>query len=332
MKAISLFSGGLDSVLATKLILEQGIDVIALYYKTVFWGKGDYDQSVAILKKRAESLGAKFDIVEISDRYFDIVKNPKHGYGKNINPCIDCKILMLTLAKEYMEKHKASFLVTGEVLGERPMSQNRSMLNKTEKDSGTRGILLSPLTAKLLKPTVPEEEHWIDRDKLYNISGRSRKPQLALAKKYNIEDFPNPAGGCLLTDKNFAEKMRDLIEEKKNFSVNDIEILKNGRVFRISKTAKLIVGRDEKQNGILENLARNEDYQFYTKDIAGPIAVGKGNFSKNDIEVACSVVARYSDLGDLKSADIYYFNLLKESEKIIHAKVASHGILSRIRI
>lgn len=332
MKAISLFSGGLDSVLATKLILEQGIDVIALHYKTVFWGKGDYDESAAILKKRAESLGAKFDIVEISDRYFDIVKNPKHGYGKNVNPCIDCKILIFTLAKEYMKKHKASFLVTGEVLGERPMSQNRPMLNRIEKDSGTRGILLRPLTAKLLEPTAPEEEGWVDREKLYNISGRSRKPQLTLAKKYNIEDFPNPAGGCLLTDKNFAEKIRDLMKEKKNFSINDIEILKNGRVFRISEKARLVVGRDEKQNSILESLARDNDYQFMTTDIAGPVAIGRGKFSKKDIEIACSVVARYSDIGSKKNIDISYRQLPEKDYNVLNTSSVLEKTLIEIRI
>ena len=332
MKAVSLFSGGLDSVLATKIILDQGIDVVALHCKTVFWGKGAYDQAIGVLRARAETTGAKFEVLEIDDEYFKIVKHPEHGYGKNLNPCIDCKILIFTLAKKYMEKIKASFLVTGEVLGQRPMSQNRAMLNMIEKKSNTKGILLRPLTAKLFDPTIPEQKKWLDRDKLYDFSGRSRKPQLSLAKKLNIKDFSNPAGGCLLTDKDFSKKMKDLMEHENNFDKNDVEIMKNGRVFRISKNVKLVVGRDERQNSVLENLAKDNDCQFMTTSIAGPVAIGRGNLSKTDIELASSIVAYYSDIGDQESVDISYMKLPNKDQIIINTSPILKETLMKIRI
>ena len=295
MKAISLFSGGLDSILATRLIADQGVDVEALYFKTVFWGKHDDELTRLTLEKSASQAKARLSILEVNKEYFDVVKNPTHGYGKNLNPCIDCKIFILRIAKEYMEKTGASFLITGEVLGQRPMSQHRSVLDEIERSSGALGIIVRPLTAKFFKESIPEQRGWIDRKNLLAIEGRSRKPQLALAKKYGIEDFPSPAGGCLLADKIFSDKMRDIIKHEKDFEANDIDLIKNGRVFRISPKTKLVVGRNEKQNGLLIGLMRNQDYSFEPVDIPGPIAIGRGSFDEDTINAAASIVARYSD-------------------------------------
>ena len=295
MKAISLFSGGLDSTLAARLIADQGIDVEALHFKTVFWEKDDDKLNRSRLENVAYQAKARLTIIEDDKAYFDVVKNPGHGYGKNLNPCIDCKIFILKRAKEYMQRKGASFLITGEVLGQRPMSQHQSALNEIENASGVSDIIVRPLSAKVFKMSIPEQRGWIDRDRLFAMQGRSRKPQLALAKKLGIESFSNPAGGCLLTDKAFSGKMRDMIKYERDFQANDIKLIKNGRVFRLSPRVKLVVGRDEKQNNLLLDLARDTDYSFKTVDIPGPIGIGRGRFDADTINMAAGIIARYSD-------------------------------------
>ncbi|MCM8761412.1 MAG: hypothetical protein NC933_04695, partial [Candidatus Omnitrophica bacterium] len=196
-KAVVLFSGGLDSILATRLMMELGIEVACVHYYIEFAACGGGETSAV---NAAKMLGVPIKIFDITAEYLEMFRNPKHGYGANINPCIDCKILMLKKAKEYMAEIGASFLVTGEVLGERPMSQRRDALNIIEKNSGVRGILLRPLSAKLLVPTIPEAKGVVDREKLLDIQGRSRKIQMELAARFGIKEYPNPSGGCLLTD------------------------------------------------------------------------------------------------------------------------------------
>jgi len=332
VKAISLFSGGLDSILAAKLIADQGIDVEALYFKTVFWGKHNDKINRLVLEKSAFQARAKLSILDVNKEYFDVVKNPAHGYGKNLNPCIDCKIFILKTAKEYMKKTGASFLVTGEVLGQRPMSQHRSILGEIERSSGASGIIVRPLTAKLFKESIPEQRGWIDREKLLAIEGRSRKPQLALAKKYGIEDFPNPAGGCLLADKIFSNKMRDIIKHEKGFEANDIDLIKNGRVFRISPEAKLIIGRNEKQNSLLVGLMRNQDYSFEPVDIPGPIAIGRGRFDEDMINTAASVVARYSDTEPGREVSILCKECAGGKERLIKVSPATEERAISLRV
>ncbi len=317
MKAISLFSGGLDSILATRLIADQGIDVEALYLKTVFWGKSDDKLNHSILEKAASQAKSRLSILEVNKDYFNVVKHPKHGYGKNLNPCIDCKIFILKTAREYMKKKKASFLITGEVLGQRPMSQHRSVLDKIEKESGASGIIVRPLTAKFFKESIPEQRGWIDRKRLLAIEGRSRKPQLALAKKFGIDEFPNPAGGCLLADKIFSDKMRDIIKYEKDFKANDVDLIKNGRVFRVSPKAKLVVGRNEKQNSLLSSLARDKDYFFETVDLPGPIGIGRGRFSEDKMTTAASIVARYSDSKPGNKVNILCKECFSKQEKLL---------------
>ncbi|MDD4908985.1 MAG: 7-cyano-7-deazaguanine synthase, partial [Candidatus Omnitrophica bacterium] len=239
MKAIALLSGGLDSILAARLILEQGIEVEGVHFTTVFYGDADYEQASGVAQKAAARLGIGLKIFEISENLIEIVKHPRHGYGANMNPCIDCHTLMFAKAGQYMWQSGASFLVTGEVLGERPMSQHKQALKTIEKESELEGLILRPLSAKLLEVTVPERQGWVDRDKLEAIQGRSRKMQMELADKFNITEYPNPAGGCLLTDPMFSGRLRDLIKHKIDFAVYDIRLLKLGRHFRLNGQAKL---------------------------------------------------------------------------------------------
>jgi tRNA U34 2-thiouridine synthase MnmA/TrmU len=227
IKAVALFSGGLDSILAVKLIQEQGIEVRGVNFKTPFFG---LSKTFAVIK----NIDIDLEIIDITQELLEILRNPKHGFGKNMNPCIDCHSLMFKKAGEYMIKIGASFIISGEVLGERPMSQNRNSLNIIKRESGFEGRILRPLSALLLAETIPEKEGLVDRSKLLDISGRSRKRQMELAAKMGIDDYPSPAGGCKLTEPAFSKRLRDLFTQD-SFSLEDIELLKLGRHFRLSK-------------------------------------------------------------------------------------------------
>ncbi|MFH1855731.1 MAG: tRNA 4-thiouridine(8) synthase ThiI [Candidatus Omnitrophota bacterium] len=289
VKAIILFSGGLDSILAAKLILDQGVEAEGVIFTSVFYS------SIDDAKNAAKELGIKLKVFEISREFFKVFKNPRYGYGSNLNPCIDCHIFMFKKAGFYMKKIGADFLVTGEVLGERPMSQNRTTMKVIEKQSGFEGLILRPLSAKYMEPTIPEKEGMVDREKFLSITGRSRKPQIELAEKFGVKKYPAPAGGCLLTDVGFSRRMRDLMEDKKSFSVNDVELLKTGRHFRLNSRAKLVVGRDEKENKRLLTLIKDGDYAFSPCQTKGPFAAGRGEFSEEAILTASGIVARYCD-------------------------------------
>ncbi|MBU3964545.1 tRNA 4-thiouridine(8) synthase ThiI [Patescibacteria group bacterium] len=268
-KALVLLSGGLDSILTAKLLLEQKIEVEALVFKSCFF---DSKQAEITAKK----LGIKLRIIDFSKKHFEMVKNPKYGYGKNMNPCIDCHALMLKYAKEIMTKEAFDFVATGEVLGERPMSQNKQALQLIEKQSGLKGYLLRPLSAKLLEPTIAEQKGIIDRDNFLAIKGRSRKEQLALAKKWKIDWFPAPSGGCLLTDSCFSEKLKDLIKNNNNPDVSDINLLKIGRHFWDDKV-KIIIGRNHQENLELKEAGKKNDILLEMKEPAGPTALIRGS-------------------------------------------------------
>lgn len=295
IKAIALFSGGLDSSLAIKILEEQGIKIVAVNFISPFClcDKNGCKYHSEILNKEA---GVELKRINISRDFLEMVGHPKFGYGSNMNPCIDCRILMLNKAKDLMRELNASFLITGEVLGQRPMSQHRKTLALIEKETGLEGLILRPLSAKLLEPTIPEEKKWVDREKLMNISGRTRKPQISLAKKFNFKDWACPAGGCLLTDPGFARRLKDLMKHKKP-DLNDIELLKIGRHFRLSPKAKLIVGRDEKENNRLEKLVLENDFYFLpTDDFVGPSAIGRGEFKEGGLlELAARIIASHCD-------------------------------------
>jgi tRNA-uridine 2-sulfurtransferase len=275
-KSLILFSGGLDSILAARTLQEQGVEVQGLTFVSSF-----FDSVQA--KEAAKKLGIKLKTVDFSKEHLKIVKRPKYGYGKNMNPCIDCHLLMLKTAKKIIEKEKFDFLATGEVLGERPMSQNRKALELIEKESGLFGYLLRPLSAKLLKPTEVEKNGVVDREKLLDIRGRSRKKQLSLAKQWKIKEYPTPAGGCLLTDPEFSKRLKDLLAKNPRANKNDIELLKLGRHFWQGKD-KIIIGRNEQENEKLKQLKQRNDILIEMENYAGPTALIKKYGSKTSIQ------------------------------------------------
>lgn len=274
VKGLVLFSGGLDSILSVKILQNQGIKIKAVNFKSFFFNS---EQA----RKAAGKLRISLKIVDFSREHLEMVKNPRHGYGKAMNPCIDCHILMLRKAREQMLKEKADFVATGEVLGERPMSQNPRSLRMIEKESSLEGYLLRPLSAKLLEPTIPEKEGKVKREELLGISGRSRKKQIELAKKFKIPWYPTPAGGCLLTDLEFSKKLKKLFQVFSQCQGNDVEILKVGRHFWAGEV-EIVVGRDEKENLTIKRLARPGDILVEMKNYPGPLTLAR-NYSQEKI-------------------------------------------------
>ena len=290
MKAIALFSGGLDSTLAMKLIIDQGIEVLAVNINTGF---GSTKDRLEHMQSMCDQVGAELRIIDIQSEFLqDVLFDPKHGYGKNFNPCIDCHAKMFAVAKNIMEAEGASFLITGEVMGQRPMSQNKESLQTVLNESNCDGILLRPMSAKMLAPTIPEEKGWVDRGKLEAITGRSRERQLALAKEIGLDDFESPGGGCLLTDENFGKKMFDFIKYDK-FEVKDIPLMKFGRHFRLSDGAKLVIGRNKEENEYLQNIDNDKYFHIKTIGLPGPHAMLSKTASDSDKELATKAILTY---------------------------------------
>lgn len=295
-KAVALLSGGLDSNLAVRMMLEQGVDVEAVAIKTPFCdfdcGKGCGHK----VKEVADELGIKLKTVYFGEEYLRMMKNPKHGYGSGMNPCIDCRGMMYDAAKKHMEKTGADFIITGEVLFQRPMSQNNRALQIIENESGLTGKVLRPLSAKRLALTDAEKAGLVKRENLGDIKGRSRKGQLALAKHFGVQEPPNAAGGCLLTDPAFSMRVKDLMEHVEDIpSINDIELLKVGRHFRLTPKAKLVVGRNRDENEIISALAEETDVVLEAKDHVGPVCILRGEQNDALLTKAAGIVLRYSD-------------------------------------
>lgn len=293
-RALVLLSGGLDSILAAKILLEMGVQVKALTFKGYF-----FDSKLG--ERAAKELGIKIEVIDISKEHLKIVKNPRYGYGKNMNPCIDCHILMLRVAKKIMRKEKFDFVATGEVLGERPMSQNKKAMNLIEKASGLSGYLLRPLSAKLLRPTEVEKRGLIKRDRLLDIQGRSRKKQIYLAKKLGVRWYPSPAGGCLLTDPEFSKRLRELLERHPKAKKDDIELLKIGRHFWFESDhkniVKIIVGRNLNEDLKLKQHRKKKDILVELENFPGPATLirrYKGRISKEAVERAKELTQYYS--------------------------------------
>lgn len=290
MKAISLFSGGLDSCIAIKLIKDQGIDVIAMHIDTGFGGTKD---NTAHLQNMCDQLGAQLKVVDIKDQFIrEILFDPKYGYGKNFNPCIDCHANMFRVAKAMMEEWGASFLISGEVMGQRPMSQRADALKQVIDLAQTDELLLRPLSAKLLAPTLPEKEGWVDREKLLGIQGRNREVQMRMAEEIGLKDYESPGGGCLLTDENFSNKLREFIQHDK-LKVEDIALLKYGRHFRLPDGAKLIVGRHKEDNDALQSV-ENTKFVVIRLSIAGPYSLISRDASHSDKELASKIAITYT--------------------------------------
>lgn len=286
-----MFSGGLDSILSTKLMLNQNIDVVALHFSNPFCFCVEGLKGV---KEVTKNLEVPLKKVSVGIGYLKMLKNPKHGYGKNLNPCIDCRIFILKKAKKIAAELKADFIFTGEVLNERPMSQHRQAMEIIENETGLKNKILRPLSAKLFHQTDIEKQGMVDRSKLLAINGRSRKPQIALAKKFGIEHYPSPAGGCLLTCKEYAKKLKDLFNHKKRISMKDVTLLKIGRHFRLKRN-KIIVGRNEEENKQLIDIKSKSDYYFEVPHIGSPTTILTGPKTKKAIVIAAKLTAFYSD-------------------------------------
>jgi tRNA-specific 2-thiouridylase len=295
-RAIALYSGGLDSTLAILAVLRQGIEVTAVTFLNHF-GCEISDRSSCSRDPYAAAtrFGFEVKLCHLSEKFIEIVKHPKFGHGKNMNPCMDCRILMLKEAKEFMAMTGAEFIITGEVLGQRPMSQRRDALNIIDREAGLKGGVLRPLSAKLLKPTAVEERGVVRRDLLYAFGGRSRKPQIALAAEFGLTTYPAPAGGCLLTEPNYANRLAELLAHDPDPSLADLHLLRLGRHFRVAQGFKVVVGRDQRENAALTTLADRETTVLRVPDCGSPVTLVRGCEDDDVIRFAASVCARYSD-------------------------------------
>jgi tRNA-specific 2-thiouridylase len=294
IKAVGLVSGGLDSVLAARMILDQGIEVVGLHLITPFSSRSSLQAGEeSIVQKQASQIGFQYYPLYLGEEYVDLIKNPRWGYGSCMNPCIDCHIFFLQKAAEIMKEEKAQFVFTGEVLEQRPMSQKRTMLRMIEKRSGLEGYLLRPLTALRLDPTIPEKMGLVDRTLLLGLAGRSRKKQFELAALFSIDHFQTPAGGCLLTDPGFSARLNDLFGHGIS-DINSIESLKLGRHFRLAPSSKLIVGRNESDNRILANLVREGDILLEMEGGSSPLSILRGDIEDDMLDIAAAVTKRYS--------------------------------------
>ena len=304
-KAVALVSGGLDSMLAAKIIQDQGVRVEGLNFFTGFCVEGHTHairSSAKTKRKRnnalwvAEQLGIRLHIIDVIEEYKEVVINPKHGYGANLNPCLDCKSFMVAKAKAWMDEHGFDFIVTGEVLGQRPKSQRRGTFPVIARESGANDRLLRPLSAKLQLPTLPEHRRWVDRSQLFGFNGRSRKPQIALARKYGFTDYSQPAGGCcFLTDVSYSGKLKDLWAHRgeKSYDFDDIMLLKIGRHLRLRPHMKLIVARDEGESRFMSGYRGRFTY-IVTLSHLGPLALLQGYPDRDDLELAARLTARFS--------------------------------------
>ena len=319
-KAIGLISGGLDSILALQLIKEQGFEITGIFIKTPFISNFG-EKTIENLEKLSKEMNFKFIVIEAGNDYIEIVRNPLYGYGKNLNPCIDCHIYMLKKAKEIMEKENAIFVFTGEVLGQRGKSQNLNALKLIEEKSSLKGKLLRPLTALNLPPTDVEKEGIVKRDLLLGIKGKERKLQLYLAQLKNLKYFQTPSGGCLLTDPTFCKKLRDLFDNSEKIDLNDCYILQIGRHFRISPETKLIITRDIRETKKIKNFLIGNDF-ILTSENSEIIGVIKGKISEICFDIYGAYLEKEVNIVDLKNlkGEIIESKIVKKKEKINYHK------------
>ena len=287
-----LLSGGLDSQLAMRLILDQGIELYALHFTSLFSDPKEYDSSQNPAVRAAARLDVPITIEDMTEDLLRLVENPPHGFGSGVNPCIDCRVVQLRHARRNMDRCGGRFVVTGEVLGERPMSQRRGAMELIEREAGLQGLVVRPLSALALEATVPEKQGWVDRTKFKGITGRRRVPQMELAREFGITDYPTPAGGCRLTEPGFARRMRDLMRHGE-LSVDSVRLLGVGRHFRLAACAKLVVGRNEEENQRIESLALEEDLLLEARGFPGPLSLGRGAFDEGLLRLAAGITARY---------------------------------------
>jgi len=322
VKAVGLMSGGLDSSLACKIIKDLGVEVYGVYF-AMPWGCCDKKKAM----ESAEEIGIHFITLQLDERYLEIVRKPKHGYGTALNPCRDCRIHMFSRAGQYMRHIGADFVFTGEVAGQRPMSQKRNIMRCIERDAGLEGRLLRPLCAQLMEPTIVEEQGLVDRTKLLSLNGRSRSDQYALAEKLNITKFSAPAGGCALTDPNFANRMKDTLKYGyRNF--RETIGLKWGRHFRINADFKIVIGRDSAENDSLIEYAHLDDYILQLPKNDGPTAILKGACpSESILAIAAALIQRYSKYKSEESIKVNYWPV-KDRNNV--QSISSHSLLEDV--
>lgn len=308
-RAIALYSGGLDSTLAILAVMRQGIEVTAVTFLTHF-GCDISDRSSCSRNPFAAAgkFGFEVKLCHLADKFIEIVKNPKFGHGKNMNPCMDCRVLMLREAHEFMRMTNAEFLITGEVLGQRPMSQRRDALHIIDREAGLKGLVLRPLSAQLMNPTVPEDQGIIKRELLYGFSGRSRKPQIALAAEFGLTEYPAPAGGCLLTEPNYSHRLRELLTYDPIPSVEELSLLRLGRHFRLSPDCYVVVGRNRTENESLAGIAGDSGTRLRVRGHGSPLALVRGDAGNEQIMTAAALCARYSDAKGLPAVEVSVFD------------------------
>jgi tRNA U34 2-thiouridine synthase MnmA/TrmU len=292
--ALALYSGGLDSTLACRVVAAQGIKVMAVKFVTPFFGYDLLLRKKDYIKTTKESFGIEVLLKDVTFPYLELLKKPAHGFGKYFNPCIDCKIFLLSEAKNMMPKLGASFLVTGEVIGQRPMSQRRDTLRVIERDSGCEGILVRPLCAKNLEPTQAERDGLIDREQLFDFSGRNRTPQMKLAEQFEITDYPSPAGGCILADPVLSARIQEYYLQNKRIVLEDILLLMTGRQFKLPTGGWLVVGRNQHDNEKIEALRKPDDWLLQPSIIPGPTAILRHSRNPEELKIAAALVARYA--------------------------------------
>jgi tRNA-specific 2-thiouridylase len=299
-KALVLYSGGLDSILAVKVLKSCGVPVEAVHFQNPF----HQNQDPANIMATAMQLGISLRLYPLPDEYLKVISNPAHGYGKRMNPCIDCRIYQLQLAKQLMAESGASFLATGEVLDQRPNSQRRDAMDIVEREADVRGLLVRPLTAKHLCPTIPEIEGWVDRNQLLDLKGRGRSPQIALAARFGITDYPAPAGGCLLTNEEYSQKVADLLANHATLTMRNVELLRFGRHLRLSPEVKIIVGKDAHDNAQLTRLAQPADCLLEVRDAAGPVTLYCGLEDPGLLELAAAITAGYARVPEARPVNV----------------------------
>ncbi|HKJ05501.1 MAG TPA: thiamine biosynthesis protein [Geopsychrobacteraceae bacterium] len=309
-KALGLMSGGLDSTLAAMTLMRQGIEVTGISFVTPFFGAGK-------ARAAAERIGFPLIVQDISDVHLGMVKKPKYGYGKNMNPCIDCHAMMFRLAGEIMQREGFDFLFSGEVLGQRPMSQNANALRSVANYSGFPDQVLRPLCAKLLPITPMEESGLVDREQLLDIQGRSRKPQQHYAREWGYPDFPSSGGGCLLTEAGFSNRLRDQLQHDPDSTVTDVELLKVGRQFRLSERAKLVLGRNQADNDAMERLLGTSGIRLHCKDFTGPLGTLCGHPDEDDCVRAAGIVASYGKGRDEAEVEVLFIDDGQESSLVV---------------
>lgn len=298
IKALGLSSGGLDSILAGKVIQQQGIDVTWISFETPFF-------SADKAARASELYGIPLIVQDITEPYMEMLKNPPCGYGKHMNPCRDCHAMMFRIAGEIMKKEGFSFLFSGEVIGQRPLSQNKNALRYVEKNSGYDGYILRPLSAKNLPETEAERMGLVNREKLLNLNGRSRKPQAGLAGEFGIHDYPSPGGGCLLTDANFSRRLKDLFDHQEKCSLSDLNLLKTGRHFRISDSVKIVVGRTRGDNNqIMHHYTPEEHILLDAKNMGSPTVLLPVSADPESIRHAAAICLAYTKTPEGREAPV----------------------------